>query len=344
MRTVLGIVLLVLGIPVLLIGGAAAVIVGTDDTVDVLTETVEGDSTAVVIPSTVLEVAGPTLDVTAEVDGADTFIGAAHPVHVDSYLEGVPHTRASEITLSREVTLSEVEAAEEPVTPPPPDGLDWWAHRSVGAGEQEIEVPLTEDPVSIVVLAAEPASPLSVTVSGAVHMDNLFTTAVLIALVGLILVIVGILVLRAARRRKRRARATPDDGGPDDAVPADGGPGEQHDASGHDSATRHDFGPADDTGGPRDTEVPVQPGPGPAPDDPRREPRIAPVTPLRPPPPSPGPANPPSQPPGPTTPPEDPHRADYGRSDGTRSGKGRGRSVRSLGIVVPVTALLAEIG
>ena len=203
MRKLLGIVLLILGIPVLLVGAAAAVLVGTDDTVDVATETVDTAAAAFVVPSSVLGFAGPTLVVTAEVDGADTFIGTAHPVHVASYLDGVAHTDVTDVSWSREVTLTDVPAAGDEVTPPPPAELDWWQQRSVGGGTQRVEAELTEEPVSVVVTAAEPTSPLNATVTGAVRWDNLFVTAVVTGVIGLLLVLLGIMSLRAARRRKR---------------------------------------------------------------------------------------------------------------------------------------------
>lgn len=222
MRTFVGIVLLILGVPVLLIGAAVAVLAGPDDTVDVVTETVDAQTAALVVPSTLVGVSGPTLVVTAEADGSETFVGAAHPVHVASFLEGVPHTRVTAIDRSRDLTLSDTAAEGDEVTLPPPADLDWWQERSVGAGSQTVEVELTDEPLSVVVSAAQPAAPLDVTVTGAVRLDYVFVTAVVVGVVGLALVVLGILALRAGRRR-RRARSAPIDDpigdDPDTSVP-----------------------------------------------------------------------------------------------------------------------------
>src|SRR5699024_9388946 len=155
---------LILGIPILLVGVAVAVLVGPDDTVDVATETVTSDSTALVLSPSVLAVSGPTLQVTAEVDGSEAFVGAAHPVHVTSYLDGVGRIEVSDINQAREITLTEVPASGEAINLPAPDGLDWWRAQASGSGAQEISFDLSDEPVAVVVSAAEPAAPLTTTV------------------------------------------------------------------------------------------------------------------------------------------------------------------------------------
>lgn len=215
MRTFLGVVLLVLGIPILLVGAVVAVVVGPDDTVDVITETVESESRALVISPSVLGVSGLTLHVAAEVDGPETFVGAAHPVHVSSYLDGVAHIEVSDINRSREVTLTEIPAGGDEITLPPPNDLDWWQTKTSGAGLQELEVELTDEPVAVVVSAAEPAPPLTTTVTAALGWDGLFIAAVLVGVLGLALVVLGFLARRSGRQRKHaRLEAARDERAP----------------------------------------------------------------------------------------------------------------------------------
>lgn len=315
MRTFLGIVLMVLGIPILLVGAAAAVLVGTDDSVDVLTEEVSAESSALVLPSSVVGFSGPTLVVTAEVDGADTFVGAGHPVHVASLLEGAAQTQVTGITRSRELTLRDVPAGEDGVTVPPPADLDWWQEKASGAGPQTVEVDLTEEPVSMIVTATEPTAPMSATITGAIALENLFTTAVLVGVVGLVLLVLGIMSWRSGRRRKRARKAAGQDDSwtefQDDDANADGA------RWGDDAAPATDGSVTDVT--------PLRPYSGPSSDPYSGQP--APPYSPRPAPPAPSPQGPPYSPP--PSPPQAPPSG------------GQGRAFRILGIAFPATALLA---
>jgi hypothetical protein len=204
MRTFFGVIFLVLGVPVLLAGAAAAVYVGPDNTVEALSEDVTTDAAVITTSPSLLDLRGPTLHI--GVDGGDTdmFIGAAHPVHVGSYLEGVSAAQVSDAGWRGGITVATLTGdAQQPAAPP--GELDWWREQSAGPGEQRISFELTDEPVQLVVIGAEPEPPLNVHVVVDAEFDGLFVTLLLAAVMGLVLVVAGILVLRSGRRRKRAA-------------------------------------------------------------------------------------------------------------------------------------------
>ncbi|NED96337.1 hypothetical protein G1H11_13570 [Phytoactinopolyspora alkaliphila] len=218
MRIFLGVLLLVLGLPVLLVGAAGAVYVGTDDTVGVVDEQVTTEYAVIATSPSLLELSGPTLHVAADGGGTDVFVGAAHPVHVASYLEGVSVQQVDDAGWRSEFSAGE-RAGEAAEPAAPPAGLDWWREQSVGAGEQRISFELTDEPVQVVIAGTEFEAPLSVRVVAEAEFDGLFLTLVVVAGIGAILVIAGFLLIRSGRRRKRTAsrNGEPAPESPDDA-------------------------------------------------------------------------------------------------------------------------------
>ncbi|HEU0042768.1 MAG TPA: hypothetical protein VFQ15_10490, partial [Jiangellaceae bacterium] len=223
----LGVLLALIGIPVLLVGAAAAVYVGPDDTVDLLDEFTTTDAPVISAGTTLWPVAGPTLHVTADGGDAETFIGLAHPVHLDSYLADIPQLRISDVNLRGKLTTDAVAGEPDALPAVPPAGLDWWQEQAVGTGEQTISFELTETPADIVIMRAEPAVPVDVVLSVAGEVRGLFVTAVAVAALGLFVIIGGLLLRRSGSRRRRRRRAARRSADPlvddDDAPPDDPG-------------------------------------------------------------------------------------------------------------------------
>ncbi|PSK92988.1 hypothetical protein CLV30_13114 [Haloactinopolyspora alba] len=207
MRTVFGVVLIVLGLPVLLAGAGAAVYTGPDDTVPVVDETIDSDASVLSTTHSVFEVTGPTLHVSAGADDAETFVGVAHPVHVDSYLDSVAQESVTEVGLRGEITRTSVDG-EASAPGAAPEGLGWWQQSASGSGEQSISFELTERPLRLVVTQPTPGGPLAVDVAVGAEIGGLFVTAVLVGVLGLVLIAGGVVLLVSARRRRRRRDTT----------------------------------------------------------------------------------------------------------------------------------------
>ncbi|WP_129668092.1 hypothetical protein [Phytoactinopolyspora endophytica] len=223
MRRFFGVVLLVLGVPVIAAGVVMAVYVGPDDTFGVLDEEISTDTAVITSTPSVLDISGPTLHVSADAGDAGTFVGVAHPVHAQSYLQDVSVER---ITAAgwREDLAHESAAGEEDVPATSPGELDWWRGSSVGTGEQTVSVELTDEPTQVVVTAADPEAPLAVDLTVDAEIDGLFATALLATGLGLILVAGGVVLLGTARRHRRAGRRTTGTGKPPD--PAADAPGD----------------------------------------------------------------------------------------------------------------------
>lgn len=207
MRTAIGIVLAILGLPLFAAGVVGAIYIGPDDTVEIVDAHFDTEAAVLATTPSVLGVAGPTLHVSADAGEADVFVGAAHPVHVDSYLADVAHETITEVGLGGEVT-SATEDGPKPVPDAPPEGLGWWQGSSTGSGEQSISVELTEQPLRIVVMHAEPGAPLAVDVAAGAEVGGAFVVAVVVGVVGLASLVGAFWLIRSARRRRRRARLT----------------------------------------------------------------------------------------------------------------------------------------
>jgi hypothetical protein len=205
MRTFFGVLLLVLGFPLLAAGGVAAVYVGPDNTVDVVDEQITTDAAVVATTPAALNATGPTLHVTADAGGAATFVGLGHPVHVDSYLDDVTVEQITGVGWRGGVTLDTAGGSEAAPRVAPAE-LDWWRDQATGSGEQRISFEMTDEPVRLVLAGAGLESPLTTRLVVEAEIDGLFVTAVLVAVVGLILIVGGFLLLRSASRRKAEQR------------------------------------------------------------------------------------------------------------------------------------------
>lgn len=201
MRKFFGIVLIVLGVPILLAGAAAAVFVGPDDTATLVDKQVNADEPVVATSSSLLEVTGATLHVTSDGGSTETFVGVAHPLHVDAYLTDVPFLEIAQVSAGGDMTTASRDGGAEAPAKAPAD-LDWWAQSSFGSGEQSIDFALTEEPVRLVVMNSDMSAPVDVNLKVGGEIEGLFITVLLVAVVGLVFIAGGIVLLRANRNRK----------------------------------------------------------------------------------------------------------------------------------------------
>ncbi|TDC47950.1 hypothetical protein E1212_22875, partial [Jiangella ureilytica] len=207
LRLALAVALIVLGTPLLLAGAAAAVYVGPDDTVEYARAPVSGEGSVVATDVGVATVTGPVLHVSARsADGGEVFVGAAHRIHVDSYLDGVGQQTVTAADLRGEITSTPVAGGAAPAAAP--GELDWWEESDSGPGWRGVAYELTDEPVRVVVMSpSATGEPLDVELSFGAEVDGFFVTAVLVGVGGLLLVAGGVLLIWLPRRRRKRKPA-----------------------------------------------------------------------------------------------------------------------------------------
>ncbi|WP_166353226.1 hypothetical protein [Phytoactinopolyspora limicola] len=223
MRTFLGVAMLVIGVPLAAAGAVAAVYIGPDNTIGLIDEDITSEAAVVTTTPAALNATGPTLHVAADAGPDGTFVGAGHPVHVGSYLDDITVEQITGVGWRGGLTLR-AETGADDVPTAAPDGLDWWREYAVGPGEQSITFEMTDEPVRLVIAGAEPATGINTRLTIDAEIDGLFSTALVITGVGVILTAGGILTLVSARRRKRAEGGytiPPDDDGDSDDDGAD---------------------------------------------------------------------------------------------------------------------------
>ncbi|HEY9412386.1 MAG TPA: hypothetical protein VIP77_22600, partial [Jiangellaceae bacterium] len=204
MRRVLGVVLVILGVPLLGLGVLAAALTGPDDTVRMSGGTIATDAPAITTAADALPWSGPRYHVRAYSGDVELFVGVAHPVNVDAYLDGVAQERVEEITprYGGPITSSLTSGDVTPTVAP--GELDWWEDHAEGTGEQTVSFQATETPMSVVVLRADLGSPLDVDLSVDAEIDGLFIGALGAAVGGVVLILAGRSLVRSRRRRRGR--------------------------------------------------------------------------------------------------------------------------------------------
>lgn len=206
MRRFARVVLIVVGAVLVIVGALVAVLAGPDDTVRTGERELSTDSAALTTSPTMFEFVGPTLHVAAaSQDNRDVFIGVAHEIDVDDYLDGIAHEQIWEIGFPTSLEMQRMDGSVA-TAPVPPETRDWWYMQASGPDRQEVAYPLSAEPINVVIMAADGAPPLAVTVDVGLQIDNLFTTALLTAAVGLILLAIALFALR--RRQRTRLAGT----------------------------------------------------------------------------------------------------------------------------------------
>lgn len=206
MRRFARVVLIVIGAVLVIVGALVAVLAGPDNTVRTGDREMSTDSAALTTSPTMFEFVGPTLHVAASSqDNRDVFLGVAHEIDVDDYLDGIAHEQIWEIGIPVSFEMLRMDGVVE-TAPVAPGTRDWWYLQVSGPDRQEIAYPLDAEPVNVVIMTADGAPPLAVTVDLGLEIDNLFITALLVVVAGLVLIAIAIFALR--RRQRRRLAGT----------------------------------------------------------------------------------------------------------------------------------------
>ncbi|AEE46678.1 hypothetical protein [Cellulomonas fimi] len=200
MRRVIAVLCIVVGAVPLLLGTAAAVLVGPDDRVDLRERAAPAGVQAVVVPHDLVPLTGVTLHVEARAESGDVLVGSAHPVDVASYT-GVARRLVVKRVGADGRPVGDVRGAPD-AAPLDVAAATFWTAEDRGAGTRSIDVPLTDEPVAVVVATAVPAAPIRFGVG--LEINSAFTVAAACAVGGGLLVGTGlVLLLRGGAGRPR---------------------------------------------------------------------------------------------------------------------------------------------
>lgn len=206
MRRLLGVLLALIAVPVALAAGAVAILVGPDNTVGLVDQRVSTEAVVIRSAEILPPVTGPTISVSFDGD-AEAFVGVAHPVHVDSYLDDVEHGELSPWRWRTDLATSSV-AGELPAPAVAPEDLDWWRASAIGssaAAQTEFEV--TDEPATVVIASADLTAPASGQLTATARLDDVFGASLVVAGVFALLALLGIRLARGqGRGRGRRAK------------------------------------------------------------------------------------------------------------------------------------------
>lgn len=211
--------MLTLGALLTVAGIVAAIIVGPGDRVGLGGEGLTTESAAMATPTSALNLVGPTLHVAATADNGEIFVGAGHQMDVDAYLSGVRHEMiVPDGGPPLEIITGEAEFPWQPGLEPAagsegnaegelsatPESRDWWFVSASGPGEQTIETELANDPLRVVVMRPDGTTPVAAEVAFELEIDNMFSTALITAAIGVALILIGIFALRPRQTRRHR--------------------------------------------------------------------------------------------------------------------------------------------
>lgn len=144
-----------------------------------------------------------TFRVEAESATEPVFIGVAPSSKVDDYLDGVAHSRVSDIGTFSSVDYDEVEGGEAAEDP---DVQDFWTRTAQGEGKQQIEWEAESGEWTILVMNADASEGVRVAASMAIKNAWLSLVILVMAIVALftggIAVVTGIKAFRQSRRQQ----------------------------------------------------------------------------------------------------------------------------------------------
>ncbi|TDO54586.1 hypothetical protein EV643_101376 [Kribbella sp. VKM Ac-2527] len=208
-RVALGLLLALVGLLVALAGAVAAFwLVGPDNTVDTGEQQLGSKGLAVVTAPDLIDRHGPTLHVTVTGNPKPVFVGVGQELDVTSYLGTSAYTQVVRLSLPPKFDTQEMKGGAAALSKPA--GLDWWAAKASGSGEQSVAWPMADGRYSVVVMNADGRPGTDARVTLGVELPGLFVTFLLVLGAGLVLLIVGLLLMFMRRRRPE----TPEQMGP----------------------------------------------------------------------------------------------------------------------------------
>ena len=201
-RTFIVVVVSALGGLLLLAGGAIAALVGPDDTATLPAGQVPASSGVAITSFDLFPVRDLTLHVTATSQGGPVFLGAAHPVDARDYVTGVGASWVTGVDRSGALTTDAIDG-ELDAPEVDPTTATFWSGSASGDGAQSLDVALTDEPVTFVVVPL--GGPAATTLAFGAVVPGLFVLALGVAGAGALLVAAAVLL-----RRRRRTSPTPE--------------------------------------------------------------------------------------------------------------------------------------
>ena len=211
---VLGVFLLLFSVPLLVGGVVMAVWAGGDDpTIQGKIGRIESSGSAVVSDTVQVESSWPMADwwdvtVSVQHPNSDTpvFIGYGPTSSVDAYLAGAPYTIVTSIGGGHSSGVRGIDVPGT-VVPQPPDAQGFWIEQASGVGRQAISVAPEQGDYRFVAMNADASAGVSLSVYGSMKVPFLVPIGiggaafgVLLAIVGLVLLVVGLRSEPAAAR------------------------------------------------------------------------------------------------------------------------------------------------
>lgn len=201
-RIVGGVVAALVGL-LALAGGLIAAFgyIGTDNVISSPARTIASKGVAITTSPELFDYFGPRLHVTAEPTepGRQLFIGIGHHVDVGSYFSGASRTKVTELNVPFSLNTSDVIGKQTEVSPP--NGLEWWIAKVSGSGQQELVWPMADGPYDVAIMAADGKANVDAVVTIGVEFPGAFATAMLVALAGLVLLLLGVFLLRVLQQK-----------------------------------------------------------------------------------------------------------------------------------------------
>lgn len=219
----------------LLVGGALqAITFGTDDRAVGQVQPLHSDGRALVIDPAGLDAFAAAGSRTVHVivsapDGAPPlFVGVAPEVDASKYLSGSSYGLVNDLRV-RGATASVTEVTG-PLTPSSPASQTFWQQTAQGTTNESVAWQVSSQETSVVVMKVDAAENVSVSVQVDLTANDAFVLAIVSAVVGLLLLVLGVVILVLTRRRGPRGEIViephADDVPPTLAPPTEVGPTE----------------------------------------------------------------------------------------------------------------------
>jgi hypothetical protein len=192
LRKIVGFLVASIGLLVLVAGAIFAFgVVGSDNTLTMKDQSLSSAGVAVVTAPELLGVTNATLrvDVRAADPAKPVFVGIAHAEDATSYLADRSFTGVQTYTPPASLTMVERAGVSAPLSAP--TGMDWWVAKSTGKAGANLTWAMTNDKVVLVVMNADGSPALKTTADIGLQVKGAFSTSLLGAAAGLLLLVLG---------------------------------------------------------------------------------------------------------------------------------------------------------
>ncbi|UPK73827.1 hypothetical protein MU582_15485 [Nocardioidaceae bacterium SCSIO 66511] len=198
MRRIAGVALALVGLCVLVLGAALAVVVGPDNRVSTSAHRIDAKGVAVVTAPDAIAWTDATVTIDVQVpERKPVFLGVGNSVDVEDYLSDTRALRIDSVDVPWDIETSE--QSGKAWLPASPLAIDWWTEQASGMGGAALDLDLTDETVSIAVLAVGANDLSGLKVTGSYYVRGGFAIGLGMAAIGLGLILTAIVVWRGRR-------------------------------------------------------------------------------------------------------------------------------------------------